>query len=281
MNRRGFVLLSVVWVLVLGSGLALAALEQARAASRTAYNRSQLTRAEWARRACESLLESRPVKERHRNLTTVQVGGSAWCRYRIEVPERHLNVNLTSRPFLHALLQSDSVTDAVLDWIDEDTLPRPYGAERDWYRTARRRPPADGPVIDLRDLLAVRGVTGEHLTRLERAFTTRGDGRLLVLESPAEVWRLLPGLGEPGARRLSLMRRLNALPGDPDALRAMAASLAGRSAGLESLWLASEPSLLVVHYEGGWGSSRLTSKAVVEYAVSGGRLARAAVEVLD
>ena len=54
--------------------------------------------------------------------------------------------------------------DAILDWLDADEAPRPYGAESPYYQGLSPSYVArNGPIGDLDELLAVRGVTPELL----------------------------------------------------------------------------------------------------------------------
>lgn len=56
------------------------------------------------------------------------------------------------------------IADAILDWIDGDSTPRPSGAEQDTYNGLN--PPvtiSDGPLTSLDELLLVRGITPELL----------------------------------------------------------------------------------------------------------------------
>ena len=55
---------------------------------------------------------------------------------------------------------TEDIADAILDWIDEDDEPRPYGAEVDYYSTLPTPySPANGPILSVEELLLVRGVT--------------------------------------------------------------------------------------------------------------------------
>lgn len=67
----------------------------------------------------------------------------------------------TARERLLMLPGMDSeIADAILDWIDADDRPREFGAEADYYQQlAPAYKPANGPLTDLDELLAVRGVT--------------------------------------------------------------------------------------------------------------------------
>ncbi len=49
--------------------------------------------------------------------------------------------------------------DALLDWLDKDGETRPFGAEADWYQEQGRKPPANGPLESLTDLLLVKDLT--------------------------------------------------------------------------------------------------------------------------
>lgn len=93
---------------------------------------------------------------------------------------------------------------AVIDWLDQNETPEtePPGAEQPFY--LGRTPPVrvrNGPVLSVRDLLDVRGMTPELLARLEPFVTalpqdasTRGP-KVNVNTAPAEVlYALSPGL---------------------------------------------------------------------------------------
>jgi len=56
------------------------------------------------------------------------------------------------------------VADAILDWLDEDDDPRPFGAEQEHYSTLPTPyAPKNGPIDSVEELLLVRGVTPELL----------------------------------------------------------------------------------------------------------------------
>jgi DNA uptake protein ComE-like DNA-binding protein len=66
--------------------------------------------------------------------------------------------------FLNIPNMTEDVADSILDWIDEDSDPRAFGAESDLYQTLM--PPyfaKDGPLESLDELLLVSGVTPELL----------------------------------------------------------------------------------------------------------------------
>ncbi len=65
-----------------------------------------------------------------------------------------------TNPLLYLPNMTPEIADAILDWIDSDDEPRPYGAESDYYQSLN--PPyraKNGPINSLDDLLQVAGVT--------------------------------------------------------------------------------------------------------------------------
>ncbi|MGH7134843.1 MAG: general secretion pathway protein GspK, partial [Pirellulales bacterium] len=54
------------------------------------------------------------------------------------------------------------IADCILDWLDPDDVPRPNGAERDFY-TSRGYAPKNGPFETVEELLLVNGVTPQLL----------------------------------------------------------------------------------------------------------------------
>ncbi|MEE2934423.1 MAG: type II secretion system protein GspK [Planctomycetota bacterium] len=55
---------------------------------------------------------------------------------------------------------TEDIADAILDWLDEDEEPRPFGAEVEYYSTLPTPyEPNNGPLQSVEELLLVRGVT--------------------------------------------------------------------------------------------------------------------------
>lgn len=54
------------------------------------------------------------------------------------------------------------IADSILDWLDPDDVPRPYGGERDVY-SSRGYVPKNGPFESVEELLLVNGVTPQLL----------------------------------------------------------------------------------------------------------------------
>ena len=97
-------------------------------------------------------------------------------RYGLEDESARLNLNLVlkadaiqagaGRTLLMALPgMTEDVADAILDWMDEDTDARDYGAEfEDYYSQLQPSyEPRNGPIQTVEELLLVRGVTPDLL----------------------------------------------------------------------------------------------------------------------
>jgi type II secretory pathway component PulK len=103
------------------------------------------------------------------------------------------------------------MVDALLDWRDADDIPCPLGAERDWYRDARRFPPRNGPLADVRELRRVRGFDESTIpdSVLDAVFTTE-PGRILWTRAPLAVLASIPGLDEETLARMAERRSMRA-----------------------------------------------------------------------
>ena len=206
-TREGFALLAVLWTLTAITMLA-------RVGSTTTRNRVLLTRAAWAREACGEILQARwasPPRTRT-SLDTVDLGRGTWCTAALEDPSVKLNLNLADRAALVTVIQTvvrrsgavDSLVDALLDWRDPDTVPRPFGDESSGNR--------NGPLADVWELCYVRGYTDSLVRSLARFLTTRGTGAINVNAAPPEVLATLPGMTEEAIRMVIMHRRATPLP---------------------------------------------------------------------
>src|SRR5437870_10155344 len=223
MSRRGFALLAVLWTLTAVTVLTAAAFAGARLGSTTTRNRVLLARAAWAREACAEILQARwasppdPLSAMRRGGTTatldsVDLGRNTWCSATLEDPSVKLNLNLADRAALVTVLQAvvrrsgaaDSLVDALLDWRDPDTVPRPFGDESSGNRNA--------PLADVWELRSVRGFTDSLVGTLAGFLTTRGTGAINVNEAPPEVLATLPGMTDEAIRMVIMHRRETPLP---------------------------------------------------------------------
>lgn len=207
MRRRGFALLAVLWTLTAVTVFTGAVLAVARLGSATTRNRIFLARAAWAREACIAILQARYARDASvRRLDSVDLGRGTWCSATLEDPSTKLNLNVADRPGLVTVLQAvvrrssavDSLADALLDWRDPDTVPRPFGDES--FRNH------NGPFADVWELRYVRGFSDSLVAGLRTFLTTRGTGVINVNAAPSEILRALPGMTEETVQLLMTRR---------------------------------------------------------------------------
>src|SRR5258705_14007253 len=94
LDRQGFALLAVLWVVTALTVLAGVATAVARTGAQTTRNRILLARAGWAREACLEILLARYAQDRDvRVLGTVDLGRGTWCAARLGAMGAKLNLN--------------------------------------------------------------------------------------------------------------------------------------------------------------------------------------------
>lgn len=177
MNRRGFALLAVLWLVTALTLLTGAALSVARIGAQTTRNRVLLARAGWAREACVEILLARYAQDPNvRQVDTVDLGRGTWCLAVLEDPAAKLNVNAADREALEKLLSAISRQPTAADSI----------------LAQRRR----GPIYDLM-----------QIPWIDSAFVTaRGAGVVNVNAAPWEVLATLPGITEEALQVILLHR---------------------------------------------------------------------------
>src|SRR6266478_5821661 len=138
--------------------------------------------------------------------------GPGWLEVQVEDEARRLDLNAPELadavPRLLALLGLDpGLADALADWTDADDVPRPRGAEREWYLT--QTPPLvprNAPFASVGELALVRGIDVAALARLRPFVTVAGEHAvnpntasrevlLAVVQDAAAVDRLLAARG--------------------------------------------------------------------------------------
>lgn len=225
-TRRGFALLVVLWVMVGIGVLALAAALTGRQAIGTASNRVALTTAHWRSEGCVERMRAAA----HQALTSVHPDAviAVWdsldrvlatspfltgtsCTITPRAVGAGLNINTADPSELHRFFaalnigpsRADSLTDALLDWRDGDTVSRALGAERQWYRAQHRLTPRDSAFADPREILLVRGF--EQFSDTIALLTTE-DGRLPLAHTPLPVLAALPGFTPEALARVAELR---------------------------------------------------------------------------
>lgn len=278
MSRRGFALVTVLWVVATLSALVGLSLAVARTGAEATRNRSALTRGGWAREACIEILLARYSRARDtRNLDTIDLGRGTWCRAELADPAARLDLNQATAEALRSLIENDTLTDALLDWRDPDSIERPLGAEAPWYRAAGARLPRNGPLADVGELRLVRGFDSARVARVAALLTVDGIGEINLNAASRKVLETLPGLG-PEAVSMMLARRG---AGEPLKGSDHLVSLLSPSARLALLrdyqgfsrHAVYSPSRFVATVEGGVRGMVPVSRATIVLVPAAGRLA--------
>jgi general secretion pathway protein K len=215
-RRNGYALLAALWVTVALSTMALTGLLVARDVVNGTQNRIALMRGRW--RAEDCLERARVVIAEVMSgrgdgnwasldwaVAASPVMTDAACDVSLVPTGIAVDLNAADGEQMLAMLRvlgigeprADSMVDAWLDWRDADDIPRPMGAEQDWYRTQGRFPPRNGPFANVRELRRVRGFDESVLpdSMLDAVFTVE-PGRIVWSRASIAVLASLPGVGE-------------------------------------------------------------------------------------
>jgi len=127
---------------------------------------------------------------------------------------------------------ADQLTQAILDWRDEDDIPRINGGERDEYLAARMPAlPPNRDFAELDELRHVIGMTPELYEEARMYLTLVGSGDVNVNAAPEPVLLALPGMTPPAVTTLLRARSAGQTPRSAGELRALMP--AGTRAALE------------------------------------------------
>jgi type II secretory pathway component PulK len=222
-RRRGFALLTVLWVLTAASAVSLAVALAGRESHAASRNRISATRAYWRAVGCAERARW-AIDDVLQRATDGQVRDSVWrmldrsvmnsvapdtvCSVRIEAAGTRLDVNAADGSMLERLFDAAGMADAweltasVQDWIDEDDAERPGGGESGWYRAAGRVRPRNGPLASPSELPLVRGFEQANLDSVIDVEA----GRISIATAREPVLAALPGF-TPGVRQFILDRR--------------------------------------------------------------------------
>lgn len=119
--------------------------------------------------------------------------GAGWVEVRIEDEARRLDLNASEMVdavprLLQTLGLDPRLADTIADWTDADSVPRPAGAERDWYLgLSPPYLPADGPLRSVGELGLMRGIDARVLARLRPFVTVAGEHGVNPNTAPREV----------------------------------------------------------------------------------------------
>jgi hypothetical protein len=232
-KRPGFALLAVLWIITGATITAMTIVLAARERIRTTFNRSSLLRAEWQAQGClargvagiEHLL-SRPGGAPAESLPPLLEGLAdvRSCPGEVRLIPVGLTLDLgtaTGEMLRRAIglqaiptSQRDSLADALLDWRDEDDIPRTLGCERSCYLALGRPLPRNAPFADVAELRLVRGferwdslAVGTLVRPVESLFTVE-RGRVAIPWARFDILATLPGIGVRGAQDIVAHRSL-------------------------------------------------------------------------
>ncbi|CAA9368253.1 MAG: hypothetical protein AVDCRST_MAG68-5179 [uncultured Gemmatimonadetes bacterium] len=224
-GREGFALLAVLWVLVALAALAMMAQLAARESVAAARNRAELTEAAWRAEGCAERARA-AISAALRGSRVEGPSGQSWnriprtvadspltaaCDIEVRAAGAALDVNTADAETLHrffaameiAPATADSLTDALLDWRDPDTEPRPSGAEADAYLRAGLAPPRDAPLAARAEVRRVRGF--DRFPGLDTLLDVEG-ARIPLGHAPLPVLASLPGLAPQVLARIAELR---------------------------------------------------------------------------
>ena len=109
--------------------------------------------------------------------------------------------------------EADELAQAILDWRDDDDIPRLNGAEREQYIEAGAPVlPPDRDFAEIDELRHVLGMTPELYEAALPYVTLIGSGNVNVNAAPAPVLLALPGMTEAGVRELLRLRDSGVFP---------------------------------------------------------------------
>ena len=126
-----------------------------------------------------------------------------------------LNINSLSEVQLRTMFNfvlrdastANTLAQSILDWRDVDSLPRPAGAERDYYiKNQQLALPTNAPFRELEEILQVNGMTPEIYQQILPYLTTHGSGLINLNTADTVVLRVLPGMTDQIIARIFSMR---------------------------------------------------------------------------
>jgi general secretion pathway protein K len=117
---------------------------------------------------------------------------------------------------------ADKLTQAILDWRDQDELPRINGAEKEEYEKAGAPVlPQNRPFAEISELRTVLGMTTEVFEKMRPYLTTVSSGRINLNSAPEPVLAALPGFTPATVSAVVRLRGSGRLPRNLAELRAL------------------------------------------------------------
>ena len=246
-QRRGFTMITILWVMTVASIMVTAAELAGRNAVNAARNRTQLERAFWIAAGCGARARA-AIDEALGETASAEAAADAWrvvgrssglvtqsseCDVVLEASGTRLDVNAASEEMITALLRGigygdkvPGMVDALSDWRDSDEVARPAGAEADWYVANVREPPRNAGLRDIRELARVRGF--ENISAFDTVMTTE-PGRVSLATAPVSVLIAVPGITRETAEKIVALQEAGTPIRDPALLAGMISRISGDS----------------------------------------------------
>lgn len=224
-SRAGFVMLTVLWIIVAASAVTIAGSAIGVDAAAAHKNRINATRARWHAHGCadraryavdavlrETLADARDSVWRTMDSLVAATGMStgADCTTQLVAAGTQLDVNVANAPGLERLFAAlglaapAQLAATTMDWIDTDDLLRESGAEAMRYSALQRRGPRNGPVASVDELRYVIGLEGIALDSV----LTAEPARISLANAPLPVLASLPGFGTEALARIAEWRAI-------------------------------------------------------------------------
>jgi general secretion pathway protein K len=206
---RGYALVSVLWLVVLLTGIAAAYHAHARVEARLMTTALERARAEGHAEAGiwivirEHFMASATAVDRTSRITrTIDFDGTG-VEVTLADSSGLINLNAAPPELFAALLAARSnlpaaeqaaIVDAILDWRDGDNTRNPLGAEDGDYAASKAANGAkDAPFATVDELRLVRGMTPTVYREIAPALTAFGShARVNTAAAPPEVLAVLP-----------------------------------------------------------------------------------------
>ena len=174
---------------------------------------------------------------------------------------------------------ADELAQAILDWRDEDEIPRINGGEREEYleEGALVLPP-NRDFVDVDELRHVRGMTPETYVAAAPHLTLIGDGEINLNSAPEPVLLALPGMDRGAVTQILRLRDSGVLPRSDGQLLALLPSGVGQAIEAQGRNFSRRTTYTtnqVVILAQGWvegGVVHVTSRVVVSRGNAGARV---------
>jgi type II secretory pathway component PulK len=109
--------------------------------------------------------------------------------------------------------EADDLAQAILDWRDEDEIPRLNGGEREQYLDDEALVlPPNRDFVEIDELRHIRGMTPGLYVKAAPHLTLIGDGDINLNSAPEPVLLAVPGMDPAGATALIQLRDSGYLP---------------------------------------------------------------------